>query len=307
MNPRVETASEPFVGDAVADDVGLAAPVADRSPRRASRAKRVLDVIIALMLFAGVTGIGYYFWRQQATGPAAPQIPTAPRSAPAVSPEPVVRNPIDAQASAQGVTLPPLADSDEAMRNALAVPFSREVFARMFYPDDIIRRFVATVDNLPRQTVAVRVLPVRPPAGAFRVTSHDGVLTAAADNEARYAPYVRLLDAVDTRTVVDIYLRFYPLFQQAYVELGYPNGYFNDRLVEVIDVLRATPVPKAPVALTQPKVIVPIRRPDARSAAGGSEDPAPHRSRERRQGQGQVGGYPRANRAHAPSRAEPMT
>ena len=50
-------------------------------------------------------------------------------------------------------------------------------------------------------------------------------------------------------------MRLYPLFQQAYVELGYPNGYFNDRLVGVIDHLLAAPEPKAPIALTQPKVM----------------------------------------------------
>ena len=38
-----------------------------------------------------------------------------------------------------------------------------------------------------------------------------------------------------------MYKQYYPLFQQAYVDLGYPEGYFNDRLVEVIDHLLATP------------------------------------------------------------------
>lgn len=30
---------------------------------------------------------------------------------------------------------------------------------------------------------------------------------------------------------MQFYVRLYPLFQKAYVELGYPNGYFNDRLI----------------------------------------------------------------------------
>ena len=32
-----------------------------------------------------------------------------------------------------------------------------------------------------------------------------------------------------------LYFHYYPLFQQSYQNLGYPNGYFNDRLVETID------------------------------------------------------------------------
>jgi Protein of unknown function (DUF3014) len=50
------------------------------------------------------------------------------------------------------------------------------------------------------------------------------------------------------------YRHFYPLFQQAYVDLGYPDGYFNDRLVEVIDHLLATPEVAGPIKLTQPGV-----------------------------------------------------
>jgi hypothetical protein len=45
------------------------------------------------------------------------------------------------------------------------------------------------------------------------------------------------------------------LFQEAYVGLGYPNGYFNDRVVEVIDHLIAAPVQNEPVALARPHVL----------------------------------------------------
>ena len=66
---------------------------------------------------------------------------------------------------------------------------------------------------------------------------------------------VALVHAVDSKQLVAIYVRFYPLFQQAYRELGYPDGYFNDRLVAVIDHLLATPDVKPPIALVQPKVL----------------------------------------------------
>jgi hypothetical protein len=52
-----------------------------------------------------------------------------------------------------------------------------------------------------------------------------------------------------------LYIHYYPLFQQSYQNLGYPNGYFNDRLVEVIDSLLATPDPKEPVELVRPNVM----------------------------------------------------
>ena len=53
-------------------------------------------------------------------------------------------------------------------------------------------------------------------------------------------------------------LRMYPLLQRAYEELGYPRRYFNDRLVEVIDVLLATPQVNEPVRLRLVEVKGPI-------------------------------------------------
>jgi hypothetical protein len=52
-----------------------------------------------------------------------------------------------------------------------------------------------------------------------------------------------------------VYLRFYPLFQKAYQDLGYPTGYFNDRLVTVIDMLLATPQITGPIELVRPNVM----------------------------------------------------
>jgi len=52
------------------------------------------------------------------------------------------------------------------------------------------------------------------------------VLDAA--NDERYEAYMRLLSSVDAARLVGVYTRFYPVLQQAYRELGYPNTYFND-------------------------------------------------------------------------------
>ena len=41
--------------------------------------------------------------------------------------------------------------------------------------------------------------------------------------------------------LASIYVRYYPLFQEAYEELGYPGRYFNDRVIEIIDHLLQTP------------------------------------------------------------------
>ena len=67
-------------------------------------------------------------------------------------------------------------------------------------------------------------------------------------NAQRYQPYVDLLLEADTQGLVELYGRYYALFQEAYEAQGYPDGYFNDRLVEVIEHLLATPEPQGMLA-----------------------------------------------------------
>jgi hypothetical protein len=63
------------------------------------------------------------------------------------------------------------------------------------------------------------------------------------------------MESTDSGKLVAAYVRLYPLFNKAYRDLGYPNGYFNDRLVEVIDHLLATPEMDGSIRLAQPRVM----------------------------------------------------
>ena len=85
--------------------------------------------------------------------------------------------------------------------------------------------------------------------GRFETEPRDGGLAIAARNGERYAPFVRFVEGIDARRAVALYLRLYPLLQQAYEDLGYPGKYFNNRVVEVIDNLLATPTPAGPIAV----------------------------------------------------------
>jgi hypothetical protein len=93
---------------------------------------------------------------------------------------------------------------------------------------------VATIDNLPRQTAAQRLMPVKPVAGTFLTSTTGPYAEIKAENYLRYRPYVQVMEAVEAKKLVAAYVHFYPLFQDAYRELGYPTGYFNDRLVEAV-------------------------------------------------------------------------
>ncbi len=82
---------------------------------------------------------------------------------------------------------------------------------------------------------------------------------------------VNLAARADLEVVAEMYRRFYPLFQESYVRLGYPNGYFNDRVVEVIDHLLVTPEPAEPVKLVRPHVLYEFAEPEFEALSSGQK------------------------------------
>jgi hypothetical protein len=138
-------------------------------------------------------------------------------------------------------------------------------------PQSLVRHIVATIDNLPRKKVAVELRPVAPTPGTFAVAGTPGHLTLSPDNFQRYAPFVALVKAIDAKQLVAVYFHFYPLFQQAYEDLGYPTEYFNDRVIEVIDHLLATPDVQGPIPLTQPNVMYQYADPKLEALSAGQK------------------------------------
>jgi hypothetical protein len=172
--------------------------------------------------------------------------------APAPAP-PAIRYPVTRDGR-PAESLPMLSESDGAIRDAMAALFGKDL-GKFFNLNDIVHRIVATIDNLPRDSVPLRLMPVKPVPGLLVTTRASEGLALSPKNSARYDAYVRLAEAVPTEALVAMYRRFYLLFQEQYENLGYPGKYFNDRLVEVIDHLLEAPDPGRPVLLSQPGVL----------------------------------------------------
>lgn len=156
-------------------------------------------------------------------------------------------------ANAATTALPPLDGSDAGIASALSGLTGGDELPALLVRPQIVARIVATIDTLPRHELGSRMLPLRTPKGSFVTHEVDGQILMDQRNEARYAPYMQLVGQIDPQTVVTWYVRNYPLFQQAYQQLGYPKGYFNDRLVAVIDDLLAAPESAQPAALVHSK------------------------------------------------------
>ncbi len=184
---------------------------------------------------------------------------------------PEIENPIVTPPQPPETPLPPLADSDQAAGNTLSGLIGAARFTSWFVPDDLIRRMVVTVDNLPREKVAMRLRPVRAVTPAFAPAGADDSPVLVEASFARYEPWVGAAEEVDIDRLFSAYTSFYPLFQQAYEELGNPTSYFNDRLVTVIDHLLATPEVPAPIALSRPNVLYEFADPELERLSAGQK------------------------------------
>lgn len=219
------------------------------------------------LALAGAIGIGLYVAR---TGPpAVSELPgtSGIAPAPAASPAPTIQHPIE-QAAVAGDSspLPALDASDAAVLAALGA-LTGDGLTALLNPEHVIQRIVATIDSLPRPKIAADALPVRGASGTFAAAGN----AIDAKNYARYDTYATIAKSMDAQKIVAWYVHYYPLFQQAYRELGTPDGYFNDRLVTVIDHLLATPDLPQPPALTQSKVMYEYTDPSLESRSAGQK------------------------------------
>lgn len=222
--------------------------------KQASAGSWIAAVIVVLAVV-----VGGVFLVRKALHPAPP-VTHAPAPAHSTGMSPTIASiehpisQVDAgPAIAATTALPPLDGSDGGIASALSGLTGDDALSALLVRPQIVARIVATVDTLPRHELGSRMLPLHTPKGSFVTHEVDGQILMDEQNAARYAPYMQLVSKADPQTVVAWYVQNYPLFQQAYQQLGYPKGYFNDRLVAVIDDLLAAPESAQPAALVRSK------------------------------------------------------
>ena len=266
--PRIDAQIDPGMEETL--------PPADgRDLVRSSPRKSPIVLLVLLMILAA-GAVFFYLWRQNASQQSSLVTPPPAEVSAAVEVAPAIRHPIgDAQSASRPYSetkpLPALMVSDTTMQNTLVELFGPASLGKIFFEDAIIHRFVTTVDNLPRKAVPSRNLPVKPIAGPMATSTLDGKISISADNASRYTPYVQIADTIDAKNLVAAYVHFYPLLQQDYRDLGYPKGYFNDRLIDAIDDLLQAPKLQGPAEVVQPKVLYQYADPELETRSAGQK------------------------------------
>ncbi|AVP99177.1 DUF3014 domain-containing protein [Ahniella affigens] len=212
--------------------------------------KVVIGTVLALATLGG--GAGWWWTHRQ---PPAPPPPPTPIEQPETVNTPVPtapKFPVDAIAQAIAdpeQPLPDLFESDAYVQQALLTLLNNPDLLKLLINEHLLARFVGFVDALPGKRVPVAMWPLKPAPGKFLVDGSTDPLRVSDANFARYDLVIQTFVGLDDQATVALYLKLYPLLQQAYRELGYPDKHFNDRVVEVIDHLLATPDLPEPAAL----------------------------------------------------------
>ena len=254
--------------------------------------KNVLLVLAVLILGAGA----YYYFvmlpKQEAASKPTPVLIPPKEDAKAVpeSPaEPSTELTDTTDSSLEPVQpeepLPSLAESDPTVVGALSAMIGESAVTQYVIPENLIGRIVVTVDSMTARQLPGQLLPIQPPGTRYEanvdvappeeITNNQGDVLqqylADPVNTGRYSAYVELLETIDAAAMVAQYRRYYPLFEEAYIAQGYPEGGFHARLLEVIDHLLAASSATEPVRLIKPEAYYLFTDPALESLTAGQK------------------------------------
>ncbi|MEO5732428.1 MAG: DUF3014 domain-containing protein [Rubrivivax sp.] len=223
--------------------------------------------IVILLLLAIVGGI--WWWLSKPTAVVAVPPPEPAPMAVTEAPSAPSMSGSEPDGAASGAAAPIVAAAPAAplqegeVDAALAELLGGKAALSQVQVDQFPRRLAATVDNLARSHAPVSVWPVAPAPGRFATTEQGGKQAIAAENFQRYDDMVAMFDRVDPAQAARLLHRMQPMLQSSYANLGFPDSKFQTRLIEVIDLLLATPEVTTPVyvTLTEVKGPIPSTRP----------------------------------------------
>jgi Protein of unknown function (DUF3014) len=217
--------------------------------------------LLLLVLFAAAYAGWYFYDNQQTdfittklTSPLDADQQTATPNAGEVAREHIPmppRHPVPPLEQSAKPVEPPfptsLDETDAYLQQRLSQLIDKPELLKLLTLSHFIQKLVVIIDQLPEKSIPRLHLPLLPPEPGFRTSGSDDQLLIDAQNARRYLPYAQLAEALPDQLLLRLYRGLYPLFQQAYRESGNADGYFNDRLIQVIDHLLQTPEPQEPL------------------------------------------------------------
>lgn len=197
------------------------------------------------LLVGVLVGVGYVVWRSQGPASPAPVLAEAPSSAQSAQVGSANTND-----TGPTVPMPPLDESDAAVRELIGGASSHPAWKEWLTPPDLARRFTAAIVNLAAgesPTPHVRGLA---PKGPFAVRRRGATLTIDPASYSRYDALADVIGSTDTAAVAGAFRSLRPLFEAAHRELG-ETGSIESLLTKVGGAILAVPVIDTPIEVQE--------------------------------------------------------
>ena len=210
-------------------------PDPQRAPRpRKSRGPLVFGAAIAVGLAAAGVVL-YVLDRDPPPPPPAPAEAVAPAEPPDAG---EVEDPEVLAALTQ-----PRMNQDALVRRRVAPLSSSPELQRWLAPDDLVRRFTSSVNNISEGESPRAVLAFLAPQGPFlaRETRGERTVIDPASYE-RYEPITRVLSSFDPASAAGVYRELRPFIRRTYAEIAPPGRTFDQAVTQAIEGLLAVPV-----------------------------------------------------------------
>ncbi len=195
-------------------------------------ARPTFSPLVIALVIAGVLACSVFIYFQIIKGVAETEPPVVP-------PPPVAPPPPPPEVD-EALELPPLDESDDDFRLLVGTLSAHPQLAAWLAPEHLVRRFVAAVVDVANGESPRPHLGHLKPKGAFKVSELEGRLFVDRATFARYNLLTEVFTSLDNEAGVRLYGQMKPLFDQAYQDLGYPDGDFDvalDRAIErVLDI-----------------------------------------------------------------------
>lgn len=202
-------------------------------PSEPERGPLVRWIIVGLAcLVAG--GLLAWWWmsRSQPTPPAA-STPSSTDTVAESRPEP------------EPLVLPPLEESDTFVRDLVATLSNHPTLARLLASPALVRGMTVGVIQIADGRTPVEWLQPLRPATRMEITGDEsGAITP--ESHARWNQVAAAVSSVSPADAAQLYVNLRPLIDQAYGEVGQPDGDFDKTILRAAEMLRATPNPSTP-------------------------------------------------------------
>jgi hypothetical protein len=204
--------------------------------------KKVIAAGIIFVLLIAAAAVIYYFFIYSK--------PQEPEETDQIAQEqPVVEEKVQTEEEKIEPLDVSLDESDDQVRKLAGELSTHPKLALWLMSDELIRKFVAAVDNIANGQSPGPQIDFFKPDEDFKVIDEAGEYYLDPESYKRYDPVAEVFVSLGSRGCVTLYRQLKPAIQEAYTDLGYPDSEFDDTLKRAMMALLKVPVVKQDIQL----------------------------------------------------------